>query len=284
MPGASKQPGPCISMAILSGEGTFAPFERVKYASDGTATHAVAGDTGIGSVAEAYNPNTDGGGIGCDLDRMGGTQIGIAAGAITAGGFVYGAAAGKLSATPVGSAVGIAITAASTSGDRFEFAPFQNAGSSFRLVAAGTALTASSTETSLGSHTIPANRLRVGSRIRVRAQVIATATNSTDTLTLKLYIGGLAGLLICTTGAVDVANNDIGYIDAELVVRTATTAVAAGVQGLGVEGTVTAKPFKMASGTIAINVANDITVSGTWSTTNGGNSCRIDVLDVDIID
>lgn len=119
--------------------------------------------------------------------------------------------------------------------------------------------------------------------IRVRAQAIATATNSTDTLDLQLRLNTTD---ILATGAVDVANNDIGYIDADIVIRTigaGGTMVAAGVVALGVEGTVTAKPKKLASTAIDTTAAISVNVSATWSVANTGNSVRLDVLDVQVI-
>jgi hypothetical protein len=153
----------------------------------------------------------------------------------------------------------------------------------YESVAASAAVTATSTETTFDkSVTIPANDLVAGSVVRVRAQVIATATNSTDTLTLKVKIGGVT---LVTTGAVDVANNDIGFIDATATVRTAGasgTMVATGLQGLGVPGTVTAKPFLMGSTALDTTVAVPVIVTAQWSSTNAGNSCRLDVLTVEL--
>lgn len=157
----------------------------------------------------------------------------------------------------------------------------------YSAVAASTAVTNTTVETLFDkSVTLPADALRPGDVIKVRAQVIATATNSTDTLTLKLYIGGLTGTAVVSTGAVDVANGDIGYIDAEIVVRDVGATghiVAAGVQALGVPGTVTAKPFLLGSTVIDTTAAKVIGVSATWSVANAGNSCRLDVLNVQIV-
>ena len=152
-------------------------------------------------------------------------------------------------------------------------------------VAASTALTASNTETNFDNSivTIPANGLRVGDVIRVRAQGICTATNSTDTFTGRVKLGNNA---VVSTGAVDVANNDIFYLEADIVVRTigATgTVVAAGVAALGAEGTVTSKPAKLASTTVDTTAAITFAISGQWSTTAAGNSCRLDVCNWQII-
>jgi predicted RecA/RadA family phage recombinase len=151
-------------------------------------------------------------------------------------------------------------------------------------IAASAAVTNTVAETAFDqSFTIPANTLKAGDVIRVRLQGIATATNSTDTLNVKLKIGATA---VMATGAVDVANNDIFFMDVDLVVRTVGaggTLVAAGVNALGTEGTVTAKPGKLASTAIDTTVAQAVTVTATWSVANAGNSVRLDVFDAQLI-
>lgn len=152
-------------------------------------------------------------------------------------------------------------------------------------VAASAAITASSTETAFDKkYTLSANQLKVGDVIRVKGQVIATTTNSTDTLTVKLYLGGLAGTAIFTSGAVDVANNDICVFEAILIVRSigATgTFVASGYVSLGASGTATMKEFNLGSTAVDTTGDLDLTVSGKWSTTDAGNSCRLDMLTVE---
>lgn len=153
----------------------------------------------------------------------------------------------------------------------------------YSATAAGTALTNSTSETTLGAKTISGADLRVGDVIRVLAQVIATATNSTDTLTLKLYVGTEE---IVTTGAVDVANGDIGYINCDVVVRSIGASgklAAAGLVALGVPGTVTAKPFLKAEASEDISGDVAVAVKGTWSVANAGNSCRLDVMNVQVL-
>lgn len=151
--------------------------------------------------------------------------------------------------------------------------------------AASAAVTNTVTETTFDNSgvTIPASSLSAGDVIRVRAQGIATATNSTDTLTVKLKLGST---VVATTGAVDSANNDIFYIDFDIAVRTvgATgTIVAAGLVANGVQGTVTAKPALLASTTVDTTASLALGVTATWSVANSGNSCRLDVCDIQII-
>jgi predicted RecA/RadA family phage recombinase len=152
-------------------------------------------------------------------------------------------------------------------------------------VAASTALTASSTETNFSNSelTLALNTLREGDVIRLRAQGIATATNAADTLTVKIKLGST---VVATTGAIDAVNNDIFYLEADIVVRTtgsSGTIVACGHQILGAEGTVTSKPFKLASTSVNTTATIVAAISGQWSTTSGSNSCRLDVCNWEIL-
>lgn len=208
----------------------------------------------------------------------------IASGAITKYGLVYRAAAGKVSATTVGKPYGILVSATtSADGDECEVLTVPDAVAEmvYRAVAAATAHTNTTDAADFDkSYTFPANSLAAGDIIRVVAQAIATATNSTDTLTLLLTLGGTT---IATTGAVDVANGDIGFFAADIVIRTigATgTMVAAGVQALGVPGTVTAKPFLLASTAVDTTGTLKLAVNADWSVASASNSARLDVLNV----
>jgi hypothetical protein len=133
------------------------------------------------------------------------------------------------------------------------------------------------------SYTIPANTLQAGDVIRIKAQVIATATNSTDTLVVTLKIGGTT---VIATTALDVANGDLGYIEADIVIRTvgaSGTLVGTGVWNTGVPGTATTRAFLLASTAIDTTATQAITVSSTWSVQDVGNSSRLDILTVDLL-
>lgn len=151
------------------------------------------------------------------------------------------------------------------------------------LTTAGTALTASSTETVLASHTLKAYSLQPGKVYRLHAAVLATATNSTDTLTVKVRVGPttLTGTVCASTGAVDVANSDVAVADLHLVVRDADSSSVVLVSGsasiLGAEGTAT---MRAAFESLALDNAADqlVEVTGQWSSTNAGNSCRADAF------
>lgn len=153
----------------------------------------------------------------------------------------------------------------------------------FSNTVASNAVTNTTTETDFNQkYTIPANFLQPGDVLTINAQVIATATNTTDTLTVKLYIGGTA---IVATAAVDVVNNDIAVISATVIIRTigaAGTYVAFGQQGLGTPGTVTAKPWNLGSTAIDTTATQVVKVTATWSVANAGDSCRLDGLDIEL--
>jgi len=156
----------------------------------------------------------------------------------------------------------------------------------YRTVAAGTAHAASTTETLVGSYSIPADTLKAGTVIKVRFQGIATATASTDTLTVKLYIGGLTGTAILTGTATNATNDDIFTGEALIQIRTAGasgTLVAVASGNIVPAATRVAVPVYQITASTAIDTtaAQVIGVGADWSTTDA-NSCRLDILVVEI--
>jgi hypothetical protein len=155
-------------------------------------------------------------------------------------------------------------------------------------VAAGTAHTSTTTEAAIGSYSIPANTLVAGSVIEVQYQGIATATTNTDTLTVKLYIGGLTGTAVLTGTATDVANNAIFAGKATLVIRTIGTAGTFVAYGHHTDVPAVANTATMAVAEIvastAINTetAQVVAVGADWSTADVNNSCRLDIFIVKI--
>ena len=156
-------------------------------------------------------------------------------------------------------------------------------------VAASTAHSDTTTEALLDTIcTIPANTLIAGSVIRVRYQGIATSTNSTDTLTIKLYLGGLTGTVLLTGTATDVANNNIFCGEYTLVVRTsgaAGTCVGFGSHSKVPAASNTASPVYeiLASTAIDTTASKVIGVGADWSVASASNSCRLDVFVVEIM-
>jgi len=158
----------------------------------------------------------------------------------------------------------------------------------YALIAAGTALTNSTTQTVLASTELPAYSLGSAPKhYHVHGVVIATATNSTDTLDVKVRIGSttLTGTVVGDSGAVDVADNDKVIIDLDVDVRAVSAAgsvdviVSGVVSAPGAEGTATAR-VAYEPLTLTASTAYKIEVTGTWSVASASNSCRADELTV----
>ena len=158
-------------------------------------------------------------------------------------------------------------------------------------VAASSAITNTTTETVFDEEaSLPANTLKAGTVVRIWYQGIATATNSTDTLIIKLIIDGTAsttdGTDVITTNAIDVADNDIFVGCFTLICRTpgaAGTVVGFGqYQDPDAADTTLQKAAFLASTVVDTTAATPIKVSAEWSVANAGNSCRLDVLAVEV--
>lgn len=154
------------------------------------------------------------------------------------------------------------------------------------LTAAGSAVTNTVTETVAASFTVPANTIKAGTLMRVSYQGIATATNGTDTLRVRLRFGGttLTGTVLLDHTAIDVANDSFfsGYFD--LIGRAAPGAAAA-IVGMGMRGgpgTTSAASnmvnAMLATTNFATNAALLVEVTLQWSVANAGNSARVDCL------
>jgi hypothetical protein len=198
-------------------------------------------------------------------------------GTCAVGGIAYAAASGKVSATgyiPVGLVTEIF---GSTDGDVVHVIPVPttvDGGLLYNNTAVGTALTGSSTETDLDSFTLPANFLKAGDEIEIEGWGIATATNSTDTLAINVKLGSVT---VCAVAAVDAANNNIWRFRMVITVRSVGASgkiIAHGNAG-ALGATSTAELMRtLNEATLDTTAAAAAKVTGTWSTTSGGNSCR----------
>lgn len=176
-------------------------------------------------------------------------------------GFLSSAGDGSLSPTPTGSGA-------------------QNL---YESVADSATITNTAAETDFNkTYAIPANFLQVGDVLHIRGVVTVPNQNSTDTLTLKLYVGTQ---VIVATAAVDVATNDQGLIDAYFTVRSigaSGTFIANGVEALGIPGTATARPFALGSTSIDTTASKTIKVTATWSNASTSNQAVLSSLSVDL--
>jgi hypothetical protein len=117
------------------------------------------------------------------------------------------------------------------------------------------------------TYTVPANLLKVGDVLNIRGHIVVSAAASTDTITVKVYLGATA---LVTTAAVDAATGDIITFNIDVVIRTigATgTYVAWNHNANGVPATGTVKAGFVASTAIDTTATNVIKASSTWSAT-----------------
>lgn len=161
-------------------------------------------------------------------------------------------------------------------------------GLAYSNTAASTAVTGTTTAAQLfdTSYTIPANTLKAGTVVKVRAQGIATAVTSTDAVAYTLYIGGTGGTALISAASTDATANDTFQMDCTLICRTAGTTgtfVATGTYKVSsAEGTMTVKDDITASTTINTTANQVLGVAATWNVANATNSCRLDILTIEI--
>jgi len=133
---------------------------------------------------------------------------------------------------------------------------------------------------------IPASTLAIGSSIRVWGSgFVPGGTATADTLTLRVRVGGVAGVLIFQGPAIDVADNDEFVIDARATLRTvgaAGTIVGGGMSALGVPGTATARSWAVQSTAIDTTAALVVGVTAQWSAAAAANQVRLDQLEIDV--
>jgi len=243
---------------------------------------ADAADREVGTLRMQYQASGLGGGNVADIisRHAPGTQLMIASGAIPQYGDVFADTLGKVSNSPGGYYIGMAMQAATSNNDAIEVLRIDDRdGLLFINPAVSAVITNTVAETAFNkSFTFAPNTLKVGDFVHIMAHVTCPSTNSTDTLTLKIKIGTT---VLVVTAAVDVANADIAVIDCMLIVRTigaGGTFIAFGTQGLGTPGTVTSKPFNLASTAIDTTASQQITVTGTWSVANAGDQAQLDAF------
>lgn len=143
-------------------------------------------------------------------------------------------------------------------------------------IANSTAHSDSTDEATLDSYTFTGTELAAQDVIEVSAKVVATATNGTDTLAVRLLVGTEE---ICTTGAVDVANSDVAMIHAKITLRavgSSGSVSAHGYTSLGASGTVTAKVFAKAAASEDLSGSVSVSIRADWSAASASNSCRLE--------
>ena len=149
----------------------------------------------------------------------------------------------------------------------------------YAATAAGTTLTNSTAETSLGSYTFPANFFQAGKVIKFRATVATPSSNGTDTLTTRVKLGSAT---LYTSAAVDQANGDVQVVEGVLTCRGnpgASVVFAGGGLAMPPDASGTA-----ATGWAAVTAGQNtaaalaLDVTGTWSVAHADNQCALQSL------
>lgn len=143
-------------------------------------------------------------------------------------------------------------------------------------IAHSTSVENTTTETAFDNATVTIDgaALRLGDILHVNADVWVEDNNSTDTLQLQLYLGTE---VVWDSGAVDVADDDFGSIDIDIMINTLGSSgkfIATGVGSLGVPGTIVPKTVHLPLATEDISGDTDLKLTATWSVAHGDNECE----------
>lgn len=161
-----------------------------------------------------------------------------------------------------------------------------NLSSAGASVAASTAITGTQeAETNFDTTvTLAANTLKAGTRLKIRAQGIHTATTGSETHTILLKLGSTT---LASKASIDPADNNLFYFDFEVVCRTAGasgTMVGCGLLGTGASGTGSVFPLLLAETSIDTTGALVVAVAiDRQSTATDTDSARLDFLTVDVL-
>jgi len=208
--------------------------------------------------------------------------------------FLSGTAGGwSLTTTGVGRVVGTVLKSSATVG-QIQFNGLINTPDQHGNPAASAAITGTTETLTAFDNSgviIPANRLRVGTKIRVRASGIVTAASGAETHVLAIMLGGVA---IMPTGNIDPAANDVFDVDAELIVRATGaggTILGVGIVRSGPRATAAPASHLIATGsagtsTQAVDTTGALTLAiglDRQAAATDGDSMRLDWIRVEIV-
>lgn len=135
----------------------------------------------------------------------------------------------------------------------------------------------------------PKESFRAGDWVKGFACVKATSTNSTDTLTCKVYLGPASdpttGFLLCDQTAIDVANSDVVKLDFEFCVDAIGAGSTFKLSGGGVsykQGATSVSKTQAFSAAVDAQASSFadlvIAVTATWSAASASDIARLDAL------
>lgn len=151
--------------------------------------------------------------------------------------------------------------------------------------AAGTAHSNSTDEASLARKLFAANELVPGKVYLIKGAARATATNSTDTATMRLRFGTsstvTSNTAVGVSQAVDVADNDVAIVDAILTVHSKTRAVLHGfISDCDASNSQALVSHFVSILTIAADTAYYLDFTADWSAASASDSIQSEAWDV----
>lgn len=124
--------------------------------------------------------------------------------------------------------------------------------------------------------TIPANTIANSDRLRITGFAKVTNQNGTNTLTPRLRIGGLTGVVLATVTAYDAATNDRIRFEADVFFET--KGAASKVHSVGVAkrtGGSEEDTFVEDDSSLNTTAAIDIVFTQQWSANSASNRCKL---------
>jgi hypothetical protein len=138
-------------------------------------------------------------------------------------------------------------------------------------------------ETDLGTHTLEASSIGLGTLVEITATARITGITSTPTLNLKLYVDST---VLAQTTAVAVLANDYYQLTFRLVGQAAPgAAVAVSANGTAtakISGTVGTTVSSVTPPTLATNGALTVRITATWSAASASNTVLCDDFTVKV--
>lgn len=163
------------------------------------------------------------------------------------------------------------------------------------LLAPGSDVTNTTTETALAAINVPKQFLMPGRKLRVRGQSNISGVNSGDKIILSIYFhkssvafGGGGSLRFMQTatagGGTAVSTGQQSRQDFDIDLHSLTKAVFSGTGTLGTIGTAQQLMYGMVGEqTVDLSVDNTVTVTATWSAANAANIVSQTALSVELV-
>jgi hypothetical protein len=183
-----------------------------------------------------------------------------------------------------GAAFGSAFGNILTTTDGVASGDTRRVGGSVHTKTSETIVVNTTTETTIGSHSLAANMIKAGTRVRVRGSVRVTGVNATPTVTLRLKLGSTTYI---ASAALNVIANDVMVFDTVITGRAAAGAAAEvaieGVVYATQSGTPAVVPKVVSPANYATNGALAVSATVQWSAAHASNSLTCDSFAVDVV-